>query len=186
MKISVFGLGYVGTITAACLAQMGHEVIGVDVNPEKIRMIEQGQSPVVETDIGRMVAEQTAQEQFKATADGAWAFARTEMSLICVGTPGKENGAIDLTYVQHVFEEMGEYLSSKSAFHWIILRSTVLPGSTEQTLIPILEKKSGKSAGKDFGVCFNPEFLREGSSVSDFFRPPRPSSVYYPLRTIPL
>jgi len=173
MKISVFGLGYVGTISAACLAQMGHEVIGVDVNPNKIGMIAQGQSPVMEAEIGEIIAEQMKQQRLTATADGAWAFARTDLSLICVGTPGKENGSIDLTYVQRIFEEIGDYLSSKSSFHWIVLRSTVLPGTTEQSLIPILEKKSGKSAGKDFGVCFNPEFLREGSSVWDFFNPPK-------------
>lgn len=173
MKISVFGLGYVGTISAACLAQMGHEVIGVDVNPNKIGMIAHGQSPVMEAEIGEIIAEQTKQQRLTATADGAWAFARTDLSLICVGTPGKENGSIDLTYVQRIFEEIGDYLSSKSSFHWIVLRSTVLPGTTEQSLIPILEKKSGKSAGKDFGVCFNPEFLREGSSVWDFFNPPK-------------
>jgi GDP-mannose 6-dehydrogenase len=173
MKISVFGLGYVGTISAACLAQMGHEVIGVDVNLNKILMIQQGQSPVLEAEIGQIIAEQTKQQRLKATDDGAWAFARTDLSLICVGTPGKENGAIDFTYVQRVFEEMGEFLSSKSSFHWIVLRSTVLPGITEETLIPILEEKSGKSAGKDFGICFNPEFLREGSSVWDFYNPPK-------------
>ncbi|MGA3083397.1 MAG: nucleotide sugar dehydrogenase [Thermodesulfobacteriota bacterium] len=173
MKISVFGLGYVGTISAACLAQLGHEVIGVDVNPNKVRMIEQGQSPVMEADVARIIPEQTKAQRLKATDNGAWAFARTNLSLICVGTPGKDNGAIDLTYVRRVFEEMGDYLSSKPTFHWIVLRSTVLPGTTEQTLIPILEEKSGKSAGKDFGVCFNPEFLREGSSVWDFFNPPK-------------
>jgi GDP-mannose 6-dehydrogenase len=173
MKISVFGLGYVGTISAACLAQLGHEVIGVDVNPNKVRMIEQGQSPVMEAEIGRIIAEQTQGQRLKVTDNGAWAFARTNLSLICVGTPGKDNGAIDLTYVRRVFEDMGDYLSSKSTFHWIILRSTVLPGTTEQTLIPILEERSGKSVGKDFGVCFNPEFLREGSSVWDFFNPPK-------------
>jgi GDP-mannose 6-dehydrogenase len=152
---------------------LGHEVIGVDVNPNKVRMIEQGQSPVMEADVARIIPEQTKAQRLKATDNGAWAFARTNLSLICVGTPGKDNGAIDLTYVRRVFEEMGDYLSSKPTFHWIVLRSTVLPGTTEQTLIPILEEKSGKSAGKDFGVCFNPEFLREGSSVWDFFNPPK-------------
>ncbi|MFH0786730.1 MAG: nucleotide sugar dehydrogenase [Pseudomonadota bacterium] len=173
MKISVFGLGYVGIISAACLARMGYEVIGVDVNLDKVRMIQQGQSPVLEAEIGRIIAEQTKQQRLQATNDGAWAFARTDLSLVCVGTPGKGNGAIDFTYVQRVFEEMGEFLSSKSSFHWIVLRSTVLPGTTEETLIPLLEEKSGKSAGKDFGVCFNPEFLREGSSVWDFYNPPK-------------
>ena len=173
MKISVFGLGYVGTISAACLAQMGHEVIGVDVNPHKVLMLQQGQSPVLEAEIGRIIAEQTKQRRLKATEDGAWALAQTDLSLICVGTPGKANGAIDLTYVQRVCEELGDYLGGKSSFHWIILRSTVLPGSTEEFLIPLLEKKSQKKAGKEFGVCFNPEFLREGSSVWDFFHPPK-------------
>ena len=173
MKISVFGLGYVGIISAACLAQMGHEVIGVDVNPNKVRMIEQGQSPVMEAEIGFIIAEQNKAQRLKATENGAWAFDRTDLSLICVGTPGKDNGSLDLTYVRRIFEKIGEYLFSKSDFHWIILRSTVLPGTTEEILIPILEEKSGKSAGKDFGVCFNPEFLREGSSVWDFFNPPK-------------
>lgn len=187
MKISVFGLGYVGTISAACLARMGHEVIGVDVNRAKIEMISRGQTPVIEAEIGQIIAEQTQKQRFKATNDGAGAFARTDLSLVCVGTPGKENGSIDLKYVRRVFEEIGGYLSSKSSFHWIVLRSTVLPGSTEQTLIPILEKKSGKSAGKDFGVCFNPEFLREGSSVWDFFNPPKTIiGVLKPGNTPPL
>jgi len=173
MKISVFGLGYVGTISAACLAKMGHEVIGVDINLNKIRMLEEGQSPVIEAEIVQIIAQQTKQQRLRATDDGAEAFARTDLSLVCVGTPGKENGAIELTYVQRVFEEIGDYLKAKSTFHWIVLRSTVLPGTTEQILIPLLEEKSGKKAGKDFGVCFNPEFLREGSSVWDFFNPPK-------------
>jgi GDP-mannose 6-dehydrogenase len=173
MKISVFGLGYVGTISAACLAQLGHAVIGVDVNPNKILMIQQGQSPVLEVEIGQIIAEQTKQQRLKATQDGAWAFAQTDLSLICVGTPGKENGAIDLTYVQRVCGEIGDFLSTKSSFHWIVLRSTLLPGTTEDILIPILEEKSRKTAGKDFGICYNPEFLREGSSVNDFFNPPK-------------
>jgi GDP-mannose 6-dehydrogenase len=173
MRISVFGLGYVGTVSAACLAQLGHEVIGVDVNANKVQMIQNGQSPVLEAEIGQIIGEQTRANRLQATQDGTWAFSQSDISLICVGTPGKANGAIDLTYVQRVFEEIGEYLATKSTFHWIILRSTVLPGTTEKSLIPLLEKKSGKSAGKDFGICFNPEFLREGSSVWDFFNPPK-------------
>lgn len=173
MKISVFGLGYVGTISAACLAKLGHDVIGIDVNSNKIRMISQGQSPVIEAEIAEILAEQTVNKRLRATTDGAWAFSQTDLSIICVGTPGQENGAIDLSSVVRVFEEIGHFLSAKSTFHWIVLRSTVLPGTTEQTLIPILEEKSGKSAGTDFGICFNPEFLREGSSVWDFFNPPK-------------
>jgi GDP-mannose 6-dehydrogenase len=173
MKISVFGLGYVGTVSAACLAQMGHEVIGVDVSSHKVSMIQQGQSPVLEAEIGQIIAEQTRQQRLQATGDGAWAFNQTEVSLICVGTPGKANGSIDLNYVLRVFEELGDYLAKKTSFHWIVLRSTVLPGTTEMTLLRLLEIKSHKSAGKDFGLCFNPEFLREGSSVWDFFNPPK-------------
>jgi GDP-mannose 6-dehydrogenase len=173
MKISVFGLGYVGTVSAACLSKMGHEVTGVDVNPNKIRMLEGGQSPVIEAEIGEIIIQQTKRKLLRATDDGAGAFARTDLSLVCVGTPGKDNGAIDLTYVHRVFEEIGDYLKAKSSFHWVVLRSTVLPGTTERILIPLLEKISGKKVGKDFGVCFNPEFLREGSSVWDFFNPPK-------------
>jgi len=178
MKISVFGLGYVGTISAACLAQMGHEVIGVDVNPNKIGMIAQGQSPVMEAEIGEIIAEQMKQQRLTATADGAWAFARTDLSLICVGTPGKENGSIDLTYVQRIFEEIGDYLSSKSSFHWIVLRSTVLPGTTEQSLIPILEKKSGNRPERILGSALIRNFCAKGVRFGISLIPPRPSSGF--------
>jgi len=173
MNISIFGMGYVGAVNAACLASMGHKVIGVDVNPYKVKMIQEGKSPVMEPKLPELIEKQVRLNRLSATVDSEKAFSETEMSIICVGTPSKENGDIELKYVIRVFNEIGQLLKNKNSFHWIILRSTVLPGSTEGTLVPILEDISKKKAGTDFGICFNPEFLREGSSVDDFFNPPK-------------
>jgi len=173
MRISIFGMGYVGAVNAGCLANMGHHVIGVDVNPHKVKMLQEGRAPVMEPGLTEIIKEQVKLKRLNATLDAARAFHDTDISLVCVGTPGKENGDIELRFVLRVFEEIGGYLRNKDSFHWIVLRSTVLPGSTEEKLIPLLEKCSGKNVGKDFGICFNPEFLREGSSVNDFYNPPK-------------
>ncbi len=171
-SISIFGLGYVGAVTAACLADRGFRVIGVDVNQQKIDMINAGQTPIVEERIGDLVSSAVSDGKLTATSNIQEAIAETDGTLVCVGTPSRANGDLDLTYVERVAEEIGQALKQKDAYHQVILRSTVLPGTTDGVVLPILEEKSGKKVGVDFGLCFNPEFLREGSSVKDFYAPP--------------
>jgi GDP-mannose 6-dehydrogenase len=173
VRISIFGLGYVGAVSAGCLAERGHSVVGVDVNPTKTAFIEGGQSPVIEAKIGDMIARAVQAGKLRSTTDGAAAVAVTDLALICVGTPSQTNGNLDLTYVRAVCEEIGSALKNRKDFFVVVMRSTVLPGTTAETVIPLLERHSGKRAGVDFGVCFNPEFLREGSAVDDFFNPPK-------------
>ena len=170
--ISIFGLGYVGAVTAACLAERGFRVLGVDVNPSKVEMINAGVTPIVEEKIGDIIKDVVQDNRLTATVDVQQAIAETNSSLICVGTPSRANGDLELTYVKRVAEQIGAALASKDEYHTVILRSTVLPGTTEDVVQPILEEFSGKQVGKDFGLCFNPEFLREGSSVKDFHAPP--------------
>lgn len=172
MKISIFGIGYVGCVSAACLARAGHEVMGVDVNPTKVEIINSGASPIVEPGINELIADVVKAGKLSATSDTARAVNSTEISLICVGTPSKPNGSLDLGHVQRVCEQIGAVLATKSARHTIVIRSTMLPGSIESVAQPALESASGKKAGKDFGLCVNPEFLREGSSLKDFYAPP--------------
>lgn len=172
MKISVFGLGYVGTVTAACLADEGHQVLGVDVNREKVEMIRAGRATIVEEAIGEIVSRTVANGSLSATDEVERAVEETEVSLVCVGTPSKANGDLDLTYVKRVAEQIGSAVGASSSYHTVVLRSTVLPGTTSEIVQPILEKSSGKRAGLDFGLCFNPEFLREGCSVADLYAPP--------------
>ena len=172
MKISIFGIGYVGCVSAACLARAGHEVVGVDVNPTKVEIINSGASPIVEPGINELIGEVVKEGKLRATTDVAQAVASTEMSLICVGTPSKPNGSLDLGHVRRVCEQIGQALASKSARHTIVVRSTMLPGSIETVAQPALESASGKKAGQDFGLGVNPEFLREGSSLKDFYAPP--------------
>ena len=173
MKISVFGLGYVGCVSAACLASRGHEVLGVDVNPVKIDLITRGQAPVVEERIGELTAEVVRSGALRATTDVAEAIAASEVSLICVGTPSAPNGSLSTTYLERVAEQIGAALATLEHRHTVVFRSTMLPGTCLDLLVPILEKASGKTAGVHFGVAMNPEFLREGSSVRDFFDPPK-------------
>lgn len=174
MKISVFGLGYVGCVSAACLAGRGHEVVGVDVNPTKVRLIAEGKAPVVEERIGELTAEVVGSGALTATTDVADAVARTEISLICVGTPSAPNGSLSTTYLEKVAEEIGAAIAAKPGErHTVVFRSTMLPGTCEELLIPILQRASGLVAGRDFGVAVNPEFLREGTSVRDFHEPPK-------------
>ena len=170
--VSIFGLGYVGAVTAACLAERGFRVLGVDVNPAKVDMINDGQTPIVEEKIGDIVRDVVSSGKLTATTDVEAAIAESNTSLICVGTPSRANGDLELTYVKRVAEQIGAALAKKDTWHTIILRSTVLPGTTEDVVLPILEEHSGKKAGEGFGLCFNPEFLREGSSVKDFHAPP--------------
>jgi GDP-mannose 6-dehydrogenase len=173
MKISVFGLGYVGCVSAACLAAKGHEVIGVDVNPIKVDLINRGQAPVVEERIGELTEEVVRSGALTATTDVAEAIAGTEVSLICVGTPSAPNGSLSTVYLERVAEEIGRTLAGQSRRHTVVFRSTMLPSTCLNLLVPILEKASGKTAGVDIGVAVNPEFLREGTSVQDFFAPPK-------------
>ncbi|MBX3616254.1 nucleotide sugar dehydrogenase [Nitrosomonas sp.] len=173
MKISIFGLGYVGTVSAGCLATDGHLVIGVDPNKTKVELINQGTSPIVEKDIGEMVAAAVKNNQLRATQDVHDAVINSEISLVCVGTPSQLNGNLDLSHVRKVCEQIGAALKEKSDFHVVVARSTMLPGSMRNVVIPALESFSGKKVGIDFGVCNNPEFLREGTAVFDYYNPPK-------------
>ena len=173
MKISVFGLGYVGCVSAACLASQGHEVVGVDVNPVKVDLINAGTAPVVEERIGELTEQAVAAGRLRATHDVHAAVEASDVSLVCVGTPSAPNGSLSTDYLERVAEEIGEALASRERWHTVVFRSTMLPGTCESLLVPILEKASGRTAGVDFGVAVNPEFLREGTSVRDFFDPPK-------------
>jgi GDP-mannose 6-dehydrogenase len=172
MKLSIFGLGYVGSVSAACFGRDGHQVIGVDVNPAKVAIINSGRSPIVEPQLEELIADAVAAKRLRATTDAADAIANSDASLVCVGTPGNLNGSLDLTYIKGSCREIGVALASIDRDHVVVVRSTLLPGSIERYVIPTLEVYSGKRAGKDFGVAINPEFLREGTSVYDFDNPP--------------
>lgn len=172
MRLSVFGLGYVGCVSAACFAREGHEVAGVDVSAVKVEIINSGRSPIVEAGIGELIKEMVSSGRLRATTEAAEAVASSDVSLVCVGTPSRDNGSLDLTYVKRVCQEIGAALEHKRERHTVVIRSTMLPGTIEGTVVPALEVYSGKKAGRDFGVCINPEFLREGTSLKDFYSPP--------------
>jgi GDP-mannose 6-dehydrogenase len=172
MRVSVFGLGYVGAVSCGCLGRDGHEVVGVDVNPEKVRLINQRQSPIVEAEVGDLIAHAVGHGRLRATTDVAEAVRATEVSVISVGTPSSPSGAIDLQALERVCEAIGRALADKSERHLVVVRSTVLPGTVRSLCIPRLEASSGKRHGADFGVCFHPEFLRESTSVRDYYDPP--------------
>jgi GDP-mannose 6-dehydrogenase len=168
LRISIFGLGYVGTVSAACLAQDGHDLIGVDPVPEKVDLINRGLSTIIESEIAEIIAAAVKTGRLRATDDPNEAIEQTELSFICVGTPSQPNGNLDLKYIKRICEQIGAALKRKTGRHTVVIRSTVLPSTMRGVVIPILEKFSGKKAGSDFGVCHNPEFLREGSAVKDF------------------
>jgi GDP-mannose 6-dehydrogenase len=172
MKLSIFGLGYVGCVSAACFAKEGHTVIGVDVNPTKVEIVNRGESPIVEAGMTELIKAMVGEQRLKATTDTQHAIDSSDISLICVGTPSNANGSLDLTYVERVCQEIGAALKQKAARHIVIIRSTMLPGTIEGVVVPALESGSRKKAGTDFGVCINPEFLREGTSLKDFYAPP--------------
>jgi GDP-mannose 6-dehydrogenase len=172
MKLSIFGLGYVGTVTSACFARNGHEVLGVDINPQKVALVNDGKSPIVEEEIGEMVMENVRAGRLRATEEVKDAVLNTDISLICVGTPSNGNGSLSLHSVIGVCRSIAQVLRHKKEYHLIVLRSTVLPGTVNRIILPLLEQESGKKLGQGFGLCFNPEFLREGSSVKDFYAPP--------------
>lgn len=171
MKVSIFGLGYVGTVCAGCLAREGHEIIGVDPVRTKIELINDGKSPIIESDIEDLITQTVNSGRLRATEDPVQAVHDTELTLVCVGTPSQMNGNLDLTHVRHVCEQVGTALRDKPSRHTFVIRSTILPGTMHRMVIPVLEENSGKKAGTDFGVCNNPEFLREGSAVADFSFP---------------
>jgi GDP-mannose 6-dehydrogenase len=173
LKISIFGMGYVGTVSAGCLARDGHEVVGIDPIDTKVNLINAGCTPIVEEEIGEIVAEAVRTKRLRATCDQNQAVHETDLSFVCVGTPSQVNGNLDLTYIRRVCGQIGQAIKNKADRHTIVIRSTVLPGTMRQMIIPVLEEHSGKKAGVDFGLCNNPEFLREGSAVKDFYNPPK-------------
>src|SRR3954464_10667187 len=172
MRVSVFGLGYVGSVSAAEFAADDHEVIGIDVNPDKVASVNAGRSPIVEPGLEDLLAEGVAQKRLRATTSTAEAVNDTDLSLICVGTPSRKNGSLDLSYLVRVCEQIGEALKTKKDYHVVVVRSTVLPGTTHGKVIPALESSSGRKYGEGFGVSVNPEFLREGTALKDFRHPP--------------
>jgi GDP-mannose 6-dehydrogenase len=172
MKVSIFGLGYVGCVSAACLARQGHDVLGVDINAAKVDTIGRGESPIVEPGLAELIAEVVGSGRLRATTDGAAAIAATDVSMVCVGTPGHESGRLDTQYLERVAAEIGAALRHKDTPHVVLVRSTVLPGTVEEIIIPLLEQASGRTLGEALTVCANPEFLREGTSIADFFDPP--------------
>jgi GDP-mannose 6-dehydrogenase len=171
--ISVFGLGYVGCVSAACFADRGFQVLGIDANPTKTEFLRDGKSPVIEEHIGELVNKVVSEGALTVVGDAETAVHQTDISLICVGTPSEPNGELSTVYLRRVAEEIGAALATKTARHTVVFRSTMVPGTCQEVLIPILEEASGKRAGVDFGVCVNPEFLREGTSVWDFNNPPK-------------
>ncbi|MEW6304439.1 MAG: nucleotide sugar dehydrogenase [Verrucomicrobiota bacterium] len=173
MNISIFGLGYVGAVLTGCFARDGHRIIGVDTDSTKVGLINDGKSPIIEKDLPELIAGGVKAGFVSATTDAQAAVLTTEMSMICVGTPSRPSGELDLTYVVRVCENIGAALKQKADYHLVVVRSTMLPGSVESTVIPALEKTSGKRCGTDFGVAINPEFLRESTAVHDFYHPPK-------------
>ena len=173
MKICVLGLGYVGAVSAGCLAKEGHEVTGVDPERAKVDLINAGRSPIIEKDLGEIIAEQVAAGRLRATTEVADAVRHSDLAFVCVGTPSQPNGGIDLKYIRRVCEQIGATLATHPGAPVIVMRSTMLPGTMREVVIPLLEKSSGKRAGEEFGVCINPEFLRESTAVHDFAHPPK-------------
>lgn len=172
-SISVFGLGYVGAVSGACFAEMGHRVVGVDIDEFKVNTINGGGSPIVEDLIGELTAEMVGAGRLRATMDVEEAVMETDLSMVCVGTPSTASGGLDSGYVRRVAEQIGSALKAKEGYHLVVIRSTVLPGTVEEVVGPALESHSGRQVGADLGLCFHPEFLREGSSVADFRDPPK-------------
>lgn len=173
MKIAVFGLGYVGSVTAAALARDGHEVVGVDVAATKIEPLNAGRSPVLEPGVDEIVSEAVAAGRLRATDDPAEGLDSADLSLICVGTPSRPDGSLDLQYVEQVAAQIGSKLQLASHGHRVVVRSTVLPGSARKVVLPAVEKASGRRVGDGWDLCNNPEFLREGTSLRDYDAPPR-------------
>ena len=172
MRIAVFGLGYVGSVSAACLAAAGHQITGVDVDERKLSLVKSGRAPVREPGLDDLLAAMVAAGRISVTQDVASAAAASDVSLVCVGTPSRRNGSVESSFLERVMAQIGAALAATTRYHVVAVRSTVAPGLVQSRLIPILERASGRRAGVDFGVCVNPEFLREGSAIRDFDRPP--------------
>ena len=172
MRLAIFGLGYVGAVSAACLARRGHEVFGVDINEQKVDMINAGQSPIVEVLVPKLIQQAVQAGRIRATTDPDAAISWANASLICVGTPSRPNGSLNLAYVENVLHSIGPALARRSERHTVVIRSTLLPGTTLGHLRPVLEEAAGKTCGPEIGLAYNPEFLREGSAVQDFEHPP--------------
>ncbi len=173
MNISIFGMGYVGAVSAACLTREGHRVVGVDPVRTKVDLINQGRSPIIEKEVGEIINKAVTENKLRATVDTTAAVFETQVSFVCVGTPSQLNGNLDLKYIRRVCKEIGAVIGKKKERHIIVIRSTILPGTMRNVVLPLLEEASGKKAGKDFGLCNNPEFLREGTAVYDFYNPPK-------------
>jgi GDP-mannose 6-dehydrogenase len=172
IRLSIFGLGYVGCVSAACLAREGHQVIGVDINQEKLDTIKAGKSPILETGLDQLINDAVSAGRLRAITDPVEAVNASDISLICIGTPGNHDGSIDLSHLLRVCEQIGSALRQKRSGHIVVVRSTVLPGTVDTVLVPLLERQSGRKMGRELGVCVNPEFMREGNSISDFYSPP--------------
>ncbi len=172
MNISIFGLGYVGAVSMACLARDGHKIYGVDIDPIKLALIRKGNSPIIEEGMPELMKEVVSNGSLEVTDNINLAIDNTDVSFICVGTPSQLNGSQDQSAVLRLAEQLGAALSAKNSLHTIVFRSTLVPGTVEETLIPLLEKHSGKKANVDFDVCFQPEFLRESTSIKDYDNPP--------------
>jgi len=173
VKISVLGLGYVGTVVAGCLARAGHEVIGIDTEPSKVGLVNAGKSPIIEKEIDQVIAQQVEAGRLSASTEVTVAVQQSDLILVCVGTPSRSNGDIELRHVRRVCEQIGVALRTHPGAPVVVVRSTLLPGTMRELVIPTLEVSSGRHAGTDFGVCVNPEFLREGTAVHDYLNPPK-------------
>jgi len=173
MNISIVGTGYVGLSTGAGFAKMGHRVICMDIDKNKVERINAGDIPIYEPGLNEVIRECRKKNMFEATSDLEHAVMNSDVSFICVPTPEKKNGDCDLSFIENVCKNLGKILGKKEGYHVVVIKSTVPPETTERTVIPILEEYSGKNAGTDFGVCMNPEFLREGSALQDFLNPDR-------------
>ncbi|MGH8301910.1 MAG: nucleotide sugar dehydrogenase, partial [Steroidobacteraceae bacterium] len=171
MKVSIFGLGYVGAVSAACLAERGHMVIGVDPNVDKVELINSGRAPVVEAELAELTRRAVSEKRLRATTDAVSAVLDSEITFVCVPTPSQTNGNLYFRYLERVCSEIGSALLEKRSFHVVVVRSTILPGTVKGLVIPTLERASGRRVGEDFGVCNNPEFLRESTAVADFRNP---------------
>jgi len=172
MRISVFGLGYVGAVSAGCLARDGHEVVGCDVDPTKLTLLREGRTPIIEEGMAELIGQAVASGRLRVTDDTTEALRATDLSFLCVGTPSQPNGGQDLAALRRLCEQLGAVLREKAERHAFVVRSTVLPGTVLGVVRPLIAEHSGKRAGVDFGVCFQPEFLREGSSIRDYDQPP--------------